>query len=157
MQQVCEILWRRKIVAVRVDILAKEGDLFYAAVYEQPNFFDYFGYGPANFATTAIGDDAEGAELVAAVDDRNERRDVGRRRNHVVQATLVVHAEGSPNGGHDRLELLWLCPHVDLREAALQVVFDRADHTPHHADDALGVFAFRTLELAEHARCRIFG
>ncbi len=76
-EEVSEVVAVGQIVAVGVDVLAQQRDLPDTAVRQKTGLPGDVVDGAANLAPTAVGDDAEGAELVAAVDDGDVRRDVG--------------------------------------------------------------------------------
>ena len=58
-----------EVVAVGLDGLAEERHFAHAAVHEVRDLLADLVDGPAGLAAAAVGDDAVGAELVAAVDD----------------------------------------------------------------------------------------
>ena len=64
--------WLGEVVAVGFDRLAEQRDLAHAVDGEVGDFADDFVHGAALLAAAAVGDDAVGAELVAAVDHRHE-------------------------------------------------------------------------------------
>src|SRR5207249_6323758 len=68
---------RRQVVAVRVDVLAEQGDLAVAGGGEGSGLVEDLVERPAPLGTAAERDDAVRARLVAAVDDRQPRADRG--------------------------------------------------------------------------------
>ena len=107
------------------------------------------------FAAAPVGDDAVGAELVAAVDDRHVRRHgVGRgeRRRPELAAEIVV-----ADRLEDRLELLRPRECVDVGEATLEVVGLEADHAAHDGDLEVLPAPAQLLERAELAHRPLLG
>ena len=79
---VAEARLRRQVVAVRVDVLAEQRDLAIAGRGERARLGDDLVERPAALGPAAERDDAVGARLVAAVDDREpgaDRRPAGDR------------------------------------------------------------------------------
>ena len=60
------------VFAVAIDVLAEQGDLFIALIDELFALFDDAFWGAGDFLAAGIGDDAIGAEFIAAADDRDE-------------------------------------------------------------------------------------
>src|SRR6185437_11946228 len=96
---------------------------------EVGNFSHDFVEGPALFASPPVGDDAVGAELVTAMDNRDVR---GRALRNGVCARPELPAQvlvGGFDEPQDAIELLWPSEHVDLGEALFKIV----GLEPHHA------------------------
>ncbi len=89
-----------QVVAVAVDVLAKERDLAVAGGRERPRLVDHLVEGPAPLRPAAERDDAVGAGLVAAVDDREPRGD-GRFPAHGARRDGVRAGAGEVIGGRD--------------------------------------------------------
>src|SRR3990170_3855266 len=111
--------------------------------------------GAAALAATPVGDDAVGAELVAAMDDghvggRAVGRDEGGRPELAAQ---VLEADGL----HDRLELLRAGEDVDEGVAALELVGLQADHAAHDGDSELLALAAQLLQRAQLADRPLLG
>ena len=70
--QVCEVLGRLKVVSIRVDVLAEQRDFPYSPAHEHFRLVDQLLHRTTDLSATPVRDDAEAAELVAAVDDRDE-------------------------------------------------------------------------------------
>ena len=68
-----------QVVAIGVHVLAQEGYLPDAPAPQGRHLLHQLWDGAAALPAPAIGDDAEGAELVAAVDDGNVGADLGVR------------------------------------------------------------------------------
>ncbi len=89
---VAEALFRRQIVAVAVDVLAQKGQFAIPGGSDLASFGDDVVERPAALRSAAERDDAVGAGLVAAVDDRQPGRD---RRG----AGDTVLGQGGRSGG----------------------------------------------------------
>ena len=146
LQQVPQVKVAVKVVPVRVHVLAEQGDLANAPIGEQLDLADDVGDGAADLPSTAIWNDAEGAELVAAVNDRDIRRDV-RPRGERPDASLRVDAHAVAEQVDQRSELLRAHEDVDLWEPLLERVGLGPDHAAHEGDDLVAVLLLHRLEV----------
>ncbi len=149
-KQVGEVRRSRQVAAEGFDGLTEQGHLANAAVDEMLHLVANVVDCPAALAAAAVGDDAVGAELVAAVDDR-----------HKGGGAVGVGVDGVPEGrrgasfrqaidakrGGDIVEGLRGREGVDVGEAALEAVEAGANHAAGEDDLDGGVFRLQPLRL----------
>ncbi len=147
-----------QVVAVGLHRLAQKGHLLHAAGDQHLHLVDHLGDGAAALAAAAVRDDAEGAELVAAVDDRHVgcgARGLGEGLRPELPACGLL-------GGHGRQDIvegLGAGEDVDEGEALQQAVRAQADHAAHHGDlrtAAVGAL-FQASQRAELADASLLG
>ena len=129
-KQVSEIVILWQVMSVGVNILSEKRDFFDASPDEHLGLLHNFSDRPADFPATPVWDDAEGAELVAAVNDGNVCRYIGTR-NQRADAALGVDVHTLANQVDQRLILLRLHEYIDIRETLLQLIRLGANHATH--------------------------
>ena len=80
-------------MAVGINSLTQQGDLFHAPGSQRLHFLGNLFDGAAYLAAAAVGDDAEGAHHVATVDDGHMTRDIGPDRRQRTDAPLPVNTQ----------------------------------------------------------------
>ncbi len=160
LEQLREEFFFAEVLAVRVDVLAEEHDLLVACRREGPGICQDVLVLPAPLSAPDVGHDAEGAEVVAAVGDGQERLermivpDCKSLGNIVVVFRNIE--DPSPFGQKAVQELrhlvLDMCAEdeVDVREVAFEAFGDMLllDHAAAEGNDEVRV---RLLELLEAA------
>ena len=127
-----------QVVAVGLHRLAQERDLAHAALGQHRHLVRHLGDGPAALAAAAVGDDAEGAELVAAVDDGHVGggpRWLGEGAGPELAAQVFVRQDGGQHVG----EGLGAGEDIDEGEALLELLAAQAHHAAHDGDLQLAV------------------
>ena len=150
LQQIAQVPVARQVVAVRVHVLPQQCDLFHAPLGQQPCLAHHVLYSAAHLSAAAIGDDAEGAELVAAVDDGDIGGHVGPRRERA-HAAFGIDAHALAQQIEQGPVLLRAHEHVHVRKSPLQRVGLRPHHAAHERDNLVGVAALLRLETGDHA------
>ena len=171
------------VIAIAVDDLAEQGHLAHALVHQAADLVDDFVERPAAFHAAAEGDDAEGASVAAAVDDRHvgghgclaAERQVFDRLHRAGGLHRVLHLEAAQelfafDGGHLGVDLRLAQvidqgrrfagrhEHIDKGIAIEQLLAGLdADHAAHERDSAVRFGAFPGFEAAQLAGCLVFG
>ena len=114
-EQVREVDLHAQILAVGVDVLAQEGEFLIAPAYQVPAFVQNVLRQAAALPAPDVGDDAVGAEIVAAVHDRDPGLEIVRP--HHGQAlgdgpVGVSDGEGLAVPDQHRIEVLRQLPEV---------------------------------------------
>ena len=149
-QQVAQVDRSGKVVAVGVDVLTQERHFPDSALRQQLGLPDDVRNGPADLPTPPVRDDAEGAELVAAVDDGYVRRNGGPGGQRP-DAALDVHAHALAEEVEQRLVLLGAHEYVHLGETPRQGIRLRPHHAPHQRDHLVRVAPLEVLQRPQHA------
>ena len=155
-QKVAQVWRPRQVMAVGVHVLAQQRNLFDAPVGQQPGLpHDVFD-GPADLSAPAVGDYAECAELVTAMDYRYVCRDARRCRQRT-DAALRVDAHALTDDVQQRLVLLRAHEDVHIGEALLQGIRPGAYHAAHEGDHLVRVALLQRLEVCDHADDLVLG
>ena len=153
----CAGLAGRQVLAVGLYGLPKQRHLPHALGAVRSHLSADIAYRARALPSAPIRNDAVGAELIAAVDYRHERRRPLRVRERI-RPELAAQIRFGHHVPEDDLEALRARPDVDVREAGAQVVGPRPDHAAHHRD--LEPALARFLELPQQpkvARRTVFG
>ena len=127
------VLVRRQVLAVRLHRLPQQRHLAHALRAQRGHLARDVVDRARALPPAAVGHDAVGAELIAAVDDRHERRRPLRLRERL-RPELAAELRLRHQVPEDHLEALRPRPNVDVRKARAQVVGPRPDHAAHHGD-----------------------
>ena len=140
-------------MTVSVYGLPQHGHLADAAGHQQLHLAGYVVYRAADLAAAAVGDDAERAHQVAAVDDRHMGGYAGADGRQVADAALPIHAQPLPQQIQQGFVLLGAHKDVYIGKAALQRGGLGAYHTAHQRDYRLRVALLDAgygAEVADH-------
>ena len=146
-----------QVVAVRIDVLAQQRHLAHAPRGQHAALVDQLVQRPRGLASPAVRDDAEGTELVAAVDDGNVRRHAGLARDEGADAAVGVDAVALADVLDERRELLRAHEDVDERVALAQLVLLGADHAAHEGQRAPFRLLAPGLQARHHADDAVLG
>ena len=123
----------------------------------QQFYFPYdFVHWAANLPSAAVGDNAEGTELVAAMDDGYESGDTGSggdQGKRPVQARAFLGLYQA----NEIAVLLGSQEYVGVGEALPQCLGLGPDHAPHQRDDLAGVPLLDRLEGGQHPDHPVLG
>ena len=144
-------------MAVGVNGLAQQGDLFHTPGSQRLHFAGDLFDGTAHLAAAAVGDDAEGAHQVATVDDGHVAGDVRAGRRQRADAPFPVNAQPLSHHLQEWLELLGPHEHVDVGEAAGELVGLGPHHAAHESHDALGLLPLQGGHPSQVADDLVFG
>ena len=158
--QLCEA----DIRAIGIYVLSKERYLLNTRVHELSTFAEHVRAVTATLAPSHVGDDAVGAEVVAAVHNRNPRSvplpsDGGNALGNISrvspynEAALPVLEPSSYQLGNT-VEHIGLKGEGDEMEILLQLLYSvrLRRHTAHHANYQVGLILLQRLEATEHRK-----
>ena len=156
-EQVGQVVAFVPVVTIGVNGLPQHRDLADPAGGQQFNLVGHVVHRPADLPAAPVGDDAEGAHQVAAVDDGHVGCHVGSLGRQGADAALPVQAQALAHYLQQRLELLGPQEQVNVGEARLQFFSARADHAAGQCQHGVGSLLAQGLGQVQGAGDLVLG
>ena len=156
-EQVGQILPVVPVVAIGVHRLPQHRNLADAPAGQQFHLAGDVVHRTADLPSPAIGDDAEAAHQVAAVDDGDIGSHLGPSGRQRADAALPVQPQPFADQLQQRLKLLRAQEQVDIGEAAGQLVSAGADHAAGEGQNGVGPLFTQGLHQVEVAGDLVLG
>ena len=156
-QQEGQIGLLRQVVAIGIHGLPQHGDFPDAALGQQFGLLDNFVHRAADLTAAAVGNDAETAHKIAAVDDGNVAGYIGMGRGQGADAARPIQSFALPDQFQQRRKILGAHKQIHLGKALFQFGGLRADHAAHQGQHPVGPALFQGADTPQVAHHLILG